>query len=50
MSRIDLMERITYLNPSFLKVSGFDLNELMGKAHSAVCHPDMPVQVSADMW
>ncbi|MDB5779794.1 MAG: chemotaxis protein [Polaromonas sp.] len=50
VSRTDLKGRITYLNPSFLKVSGYDLNEVMGKAHNVIRHPDMPVQAFADMW
>ena len=47
VSRTDLKGRVTYLNPSFLKVSGFDLNEVMGKAHNVIRHPDMPVQAFA---
>ncbi|WP_426144945.1 methyl-accepting chemotaxis protein [Polaromonas sp. DSR2-3-2] len=50
VTRTDLKGRITYLNPSFLKVSGFDLDEVMGKAHNVIRHPDMPVQAFADMW
>ena len=50
VTRTDLKGRITYLNPSFLKVSGFDLDEVMGKAHNVIRHPDMPIQAFADMW
>ena len=50
VSRTDLKGRITYLNPSFLKASGFDLDEVMGKAHNVIRHPDMPAQAFADMW
>ena len=50
VSRTDLKGRITYVNPSFLKVSGYALDELMGKAHNIIRHPDMPAQAFADMW
>jgi len=50
VSRTDLKGRITYVNPSFLAVSGFAMDDLLGKAHNVVRHPDMPPQVFADMW
>ncbi|MFI5445994.1 methyl-accepting chemotaxis protein [Polaromonas sp. UC242_47] len=50
VSRTDLKGRITYANPSFVEVSGYTLDELMGKAHNIVRHPDMPKEAFADMW
>ena len=50
VSRTDLKGRITYVNPSFVKVSGYALSDLMGKAHNIIRHPDMPVEAFADMW
>jgi len=50
VSRTDLKGRITYVNPTFVEVSGYTLEELMGKAHNIVRHPDMPPEAFADMW
>jgi aerotaxis receptor len=50
VSRTDLKGRITYANPAFVEVSGFEPHELMGHAHNIVRHPDMPAQAFADMW
>ena len=50
VSRTDLKGRITYANPIFVEVSGFDLHELTGKAHNILRHPDMPAEAFADMW
>src|SRR6516225_2864187 len=50
VSRTDLKGRITYFNPTFVEVSGYAAEELMGKAHNIVRHPDMPPEAFADMW
>ena len=50
VSRTDTKGRITYINPIFLRTSGFDAEDLLGKAHNVVRHPDMPPQAYADMW
>jgi aerotaxis receptor len=50
VSRTDLQGRITYANPSFVEVSGFEMHELMGHAHNIVRHPDMPPQAFSDLW
>jgi aerotaxis receptor len=50
MSTTDTQSRITYANASFVAVSGFSREELMGQAHNLVRHPDMPQQAFADMW
>ena len=42
VSRTDLKGRITYANAVFLRTSGYDIDELLGKAHNIVRHPDMP--------
>lgn len=42
--------RITYANDAFCHASGFELEELMGKAHSIVRHPDMPSSTFEEMW
>ncbi|HJV91880.1 MAG TPA: PAS domain-containing protein, partial [Azonexus sp.] len=50
VSKTDTKGRITYINPSFIEVSGFAEAELIGKAHNIVRHPDMPPEAFADMW
>ncbi|MFC5479051.1 methyl-accepting chemotaxis protein [Massilia suwonensis] len=50
VSKTDTKGRITYVNPSFIEVSGFEEHELLGKAHNIVRHPDMPPEAFADLW
>jgi aerotaxis receptor len=50
VSKTDTKGRITYVNPSFIEVSGFSEEELIGKAHNLVRHPDMPPEAFADLW
>ena len=50
LSTTDLKGRITYANDSFIHCSGFEREELYGKAHNLVRHPDMPEGAFADMW
>jgi len=40
----------TSYNQNFHKISGFDDDELMGKNHNVVRHPDMPPAAFADLW
>ncbi|MFP1879321.1 methyl-accepting chemotaxis protein [Lonsdalea quercina] len=50
MSTTDIKSHITYANSAFIRVSGFDAEELMGQPHNIVRHPDMPPAAFADMW
>ncbi len=50
MSITDTSSHITYANASFIRVSGYDVDELTGQPHNVVRHPDMPTQAFADMW
>ena len=50
LSATDLKGRITYANDAFIACSGFERDELYGKAHNLVRHPDMPPAAFADMW
>jgi len=50
VSRTDLKGSITYVNDSFVEVSGFSHDELIGKNHNIVRHPDMPEAAFADLW
>ena len=50
LSTTDLNSYIKYANKSFCDISGFSLDEMMGKPHNMVRHPDMPKAAFKDMW
>ncbi len=50
LSTTDTKGRITYINQTFIDVSGFSEDELIGKAHNIVRHPDMPPEAFSDLW
>ena len=50
VSRTDLKGVITYANETFVEISGFDINELIGKPHNIVRHPDMPKSIFKELW
>ena len=50
ISRTDLNGVITYANDTFCEISGYELDELIGKDHSIVRHPDMPCLTFKDLW
>ncbi len=41
---------ITYANEQFSKISGYSLEELLGKPHNLVRHQDMPKEAFREMW
>lgn len=50
VSRTDLKGSITYANDTFVDISGFARDELIGKNHNIVRHPEMPPQAFAWLW
>ncbi|HYG85153.1 MAG TPA: PAS domain-containing protein [Azospirillum sp.] len=50
VSKTDLKGIITYANDVFIRVSGFDEEELLGKPHNLIRHPDMPRCVFKLLW
>lgn len=50
VSKTDLKGVITYCNETFVAISGFTRDELVGKSHNLVRHPDMPPQAFKDLW
>ncbi len=50
VSKTNLKGIITYANESFISISGFSREELVGKNHNLVRHPDMPPEAFADLW
>ncbi len=41
---------ITYASQAFINISGYSKEELIGKPHNIVRHPDMPKESFEDMW
>ena len=50
VSRTDLKGNITYVNETFAFISGYTVDELIGKPHNIVRHPDMPKSVFKELW
>lgn len=50
ISRTNLKGVITYVNDTFAQISGYSEEELIGKSHNIVRHPDMPKRVFKQMW
>lgn len=50
LSATDTASRITFANSSFFEVSGYEKEELIGKPHNLIRHPDMPKTAFADLW
>lgn len=49
-STTDLAGRITHASTAFCQISGFQREELIGRGHNIVRHPDFPASVYRDMW
>ena len=50
ISTTDLKGAITYVNRAFIETSGFNEDELIGKNHNVIRHPDMPPAAFEDLW
>ncbi|WP_457561281.1 EAL domain-containing response regulator [Caminibacter sp.] len=50
VSKTDLNGKIIYVNEAFEKISGFKKNELIGKSHNIIRHPDMKKEVFSNLW
>lgn len=50
VSKTDLKGQITYVNRPFLEISGYTSEELLGRPHNLIRHPDMPEGAFADLW
>jgi len=50
ISRTDLSGVITYVNETFAHISGYEPEELIGKPHNIIRHPDMPRSAFIDLW
>lgn len=50
ISTTDCKGVITDANEDFVEISGFTREELIGKSHNIVRHPDMPPAAFANLW
>ena len=50
ITRTDLDGNITHANHVFCEISGYSMDEIIGKAHNIVRHPDMPTSVFKNLW
>jgi len=50
VSRTDPAGIITQVNPSFVEMSGYTEDELLGQPHHILRHPDMPPAAFQDLW
>jgi PAS domain S-box-containing protein len=49
-SKTDLKGTITYASNAFCEISGYSKEELLGKPHNIIRHPDMPKSAFYEMW
>jgi methyl-accepting chemotaxis protein len=49
-STTDLQGKILTISDDFLEINGCSSQELVGRPHSVMRHPQVPKQVFADMW
>jgi PAS domain S-box-containing protein len=50
VSKTDLRGVVTYANDVFLRVSGYELDQVVGQPHNLIRHPEMPRAVFALLW
>ena len=50
VSKTDKRGIITYVNKMFCDISGYSAEELIGKPHSIIRHPDTAKTIFEDMW
>lgn len=50
VNRTDLKGRIIEANDAFVQISGYSKQEIIGKTHSFLRHPDMPKETFKRLW
>lgn len=49
-SETDIYGHITHVSSAFCEISGYNEDELLGKSHNIIRHPDMQKDIFSDMW
>ena len=50
VSETDAKGIITFANDDFCRIAGYQVDQLIGKPHNIVRHPDMPKAAFKDLW
>lgn len=50
VSKTDINGIITYVNKPFEEISGYKIEELLGRSHNIIRHEDTPSEVFEEMW
>ncbi|EQB39378.1 chemotaxis protein [Sulfurimonas hongkongensis] len=50
VSQTDEKGIILFANDDFCKIAGYTIDEIVGKPHNVVRHPDMPKAAFKDLW
>ena len=50
VSRTDLDGNLTHVNDAFVEISGYEVDDLIGRQHYILRHPDMPKADYKDLW
>lgn len=50
ISQTDIDGKIVYVNNKFCEISGYSREELLGKPHNIITHPDTPKKVFQILW
>jgi len=50
VTKTDLTGMITYVNDEFCRISGYSKEELLGKSHNIIRHPQNSTSLFSDLW
>lgn len=50
VSKTDISGKITFINDKFIQISGYSKEELLGKNHRLIKHPDMDNNIFKELW
>lgn len=50
VSKTNPQGKITYVNKNFSDISGYNANELLGKSHNIISHPDTSQETFKKLW
>lgn len=50
LTTTDLKGSVTYANPTFVRISGYAADELLGRNHNIIRHPHMPPEAFRQLW